>query len=48
VYGRPDFSNRKNLMRLDGDADKLLELAKAGDSLSVARLKAMAKLEMYP
>ena len=48
VYGRPDFSNRKNLLRLDGDADKLLELARAGDALSVARLKDAAKLELYP
>jgi len=48
VYGRPDFSNRKNIMRLDGDADKLLELAKTGDALSVARLKSSAKVELYP
>jgi hypothetical protein len=48
VYGRPDFSNRRNLMRLDGDAEKLVELAKTGESLSLARLKSSAKVEVYP
>ena len=47
LYGRPDFSNRTNLMKVEGDAAKLLALGKTADTLTMAQVRGSATVEVF-
>lgn len=44
-YGRPDFGNRANLLRLEGDALRLGQLANAHSTVTLARIRSVATVE---
>lgn len=47
MYGRPDFGTRTNLLKLEGAAARLKNLAQAGDKLTVPRIRSLFDLEIY-
>lgn len=47
VYGRTDFGNRVNLLRLDADTKNLRQLASYSDRLTLAQIKNLSQLETY-
>jgi hypothetical protein len=46
VYGRPDFSNRTNLLKLEGQADKLQALARAS-GLTMELVRKSSAVEIF-
>jgi hypothetical protein len=47
VYGRPDFGNRTNLMKLEGDATKLQALGRNADKVTMVQLQQASRVEVF-
>ena len=47
VYGRTDFGNRVNLLKLEAAPKNLRQLARHGDKATLTQAKALSSLETY-